>query len=133
MTQDAYSPLTGRWGVEGIWDVAIGSAMVALLGVLVLALATSRWHRVLGAAAILMLVPNYVGFLWLGGVQVSRGSLAVDCLLQGPVDYGTRCGAEYLHRYVMTAVPVAVQMLAFACLLVFVVRSRLEAAGLVKP
>ncbi len=114
---DANSPVTGA---GAYWDLIVGSFALALLGVLLLLLAVSRWQRIVGGLAVLALGPGLLAGGWLNNVQVGSG----DCLFDGSVNYGTRCGAEFLERYVLTAGILVVALVAVACVLLLAVRER---------
>lgn len=125
MSQDAYSPVTGRWGVEGIWDVAFVGLAIAGLALLVLVLARTRRERVVALLAALILVPAYFGIGWLGGVQINGpDGDSVDCLMRGPIDAGSACGAAYLGRYAVLMAPLTLLLIALACLVALQVRRR---------
>ena len=131
MSQDAYSPITGRWGIEGIWDVTFVGLGIAGLALLILILASSRGERVLALVAALMLLPAYFGIGWLGAVQVTdRHGDAIDCLMQGPVDTGTDCGAAYVARYAALTPPMALLLVALVLVAAFQVRARFRDTSL---
>ncbi len=127
MSQDAYSPLTGHWGVEGIWDVlAVGLAITAL-ALLLSALTRSRRERWMALVTALVVVPAYSGIQWLGGVQVEGpGDDGVDCLMSGPVDAGSACGATYLGRYAALMVPLTLVLVTLLCLVLLQVHGRIQ-------
>ncbi len=127
MSQDAYSPLTGRWGVEGIWDVVFVGLAIAGLALLVLILARTRRERVVALVAALILIPSYFGVGWLGGVQIEGpDGDSMDCLMRGPVDAGSACGATYLGRYAALMIPLTLILVALAWLVVLQVRRRVR-------
>jgi hypothetical protein len=130
MTQDAYSPITGSWGVEGMWVLIVGGLTVAMVGLLVMCLTTARWHRLVGTAALLMAIPAYVVAMRLGDVRVlGTGGKSIGCHLRGPVDYQTECGSAYLDRYLLGAVPLLLEAVALGGLLIYLLRSRQALAG----
>jgi len=125
MSQDAYSPVTGRWGVEGIWDVAFVGLAIAGLALVVLILSRSRRERGVALLAALALIPAYVGIGWLGGVQIEGpAGDSIGCLMRGPVEAGSPCGAAYLARYVALMVPLTLLLIALASLVLVQVRDR---------
>lgn len=126
MSVDAYSPITGRWGIEGVWDVAFVGLTIAALGVLVMVLATRHRDRFVGLLGVLTLPPTLMGAKWLGDLGVlGRDQTRLDCLLQGPVNASSDCGAAYLDRYTLLMTPVTLWLIALSGLAVFVVRARL--------
>ena len=125
MSQDPYSPVTGRWGVEGFWDVVFVGLAIAGLALLVLILARTRREREVALLAALVLIPAFLGIGWLGGVQVDgpNGNI-VDCLMRGRIDGGSACGAAYLGRYAALMIPLTLILVALVCLAVRQVRRR---------
>lgn len=124
MSQDAYSPISGRWGVAGIWDVVALGLAVAVLVLMVLVLARTRRDRLIAVIAAALLVPAYFGIGWLAAVQIEGpDGDSIDCLMRGPVDVGSPCGAAYLDRYAALVIPLTLLLIALACLVVVNVRS----------
>jgi hypothetical protein len=98
---------------------------VAALGMLVLMLAVRRRERLVGALAALTLLPTLFATKWLGEVHVvGRGQQRVDCLIQGPVNARSDCGAAYLDRYALLMVPLTLGLVAILCFMVFQVHAR---------
>ena len=98
---------------------------VAALGMLLMMLAVRRRERLVGALAALTLLPTLFGTKWLGEVHVvGRGQERVDCLIQGPVNAGSDCGAAYLDRYALLMAPLMLGLVAILCLIVFQVHAR---------
>ena len=127
MSVDAYSPITGRWGVEGIWDVAFVGLAIVALAVLAGVLGRSRRERLLALIGALAVIPAYLGIGWLGGVQIEGpGGDQVDCLMRGKVDFGTDCGAAYLGRYAALMVPLMLLLIALLLATALNVRGRLR-------
>ncbi len=62
---------------------------------------------------------------WMNNVQVTEDGEAIDCLFSGPVDYGGRCGSEFLERYAMTAGPLGIALIGTLAVLALAIRARL--------
>lgn len=126
MSSDAYSPLTGAWGVEGIWDLYFGGLAVATLGLALLCVGTTRRSRIAGVVGILAVGPTYAAVRWLSEVSIATpADPQTYCLLRGPVDAGTECGSAYLTRYWSAAFPIAVALCLQLAFLIVQTRIRL--------
>lgn len=113
--------------MEGVWDVVALGLAVALLALLVLILARTRRDRLIAVVAAALLVPGYFGVGWLGGVQIDGpGGDSIDCMMRGPVDAGSACGAAYLGRYAALVIPLTLVVATLAFLAVLNVRGHIR-------
>lgn len=113
--------------MEGLWDVVSVGLAIGGLALLVLLLARTLWERLVALVAVLILIPAYFGIVWLGNVQIRApdGDMGY-CLMRGPVDPGTSCGAAYLGRYAALMVPLTLLLVALLWVLVRQVRGRIR-------
>lgn len=131
MSQDAYSPLLGRWGVEGFWDIVLIGLAVVIVALGVFIAARSRRERSLASVGAVAAVAASFGVRWVNDVRVDLpGGRSTYCALSGQVDGASDCGGEYLWRYSAVMVPMTLVLALLLLVLAGQVRRRLQLSPL---